>query len=148
MKSMPTNAILIFCFLFFTGCSKVQKIDELLTLKRMSDQQAQMAKEVKATDARFEKLLSAAQEGRIGERNTKRSISRLYGEPILSEKRTVEGEALEVWLYRYATQYFGSDKVYFYFDTSGKLKKWEYLQPQEVHNVKIRKETAPQDASP
>jgi hypothetical protein len=140
--------ILVLSLPFLIGCSKFQKVDELLVLKRVSDEQTRMTKDVQATDERFGKLLSDVQAGRLGQDHTKRSISRRYGEPILTEKRFIDQQELEVWLYRYAKQFLRSEKVYFYFDSAGKLKKWEYLQPQEVHDGENGKETTVEASSP
>jgi len=134
--------------LLLAGCSKLSHMSELLTLKSVSDEQVKMTKAVKATDARFEKLLKDVREKQISDRNTTRSILKRYKEPILREKRIVDGKTCDVWLYRYATQYFSSEKVYFYFDPSGKLTTWEYQKPQEEPDVKIGKETTTENASP
>lgn len=107
-----------------------------------------MAKEVEASDQRFEKLVEAIQEERISENNTKRSIKRIYGEPILSEEKIIEEQEFEVWLYRYAKKFFGSDKVYMYFDSSGKLKRWEYVKAKGDEDVQIGKETTSEIPGP
>jgi hypothetical protein len=46
---------------------------------------------------------------------------------VLSKELPSSAEAADVLLYRYSTKYFTSDKVYAYFDTSGKLTRWEYV---------------------
>ena len=126
---------------FLAGCTKVQHLDQLLTLKALSDEQAAMSKEVEAANKNFNEMAAAVQSGAISQYKTQRSVRRKFGEPILIDQEQKEGDVVEVWLYRYATQFFGSDKVYLYFDTQGKLKEWKFLKAKEAEDEQIRQET-------
>lgn len=121
------------CLLLFiiSGCAKVQHLPELLTLKGVADAQVAMAKEVTAADKKFDALAADVKTGKIADYKNRKAIVRKFGPPILSEERMKDGALYNVALYRYATQFFGSDKVYLYYDGSGALKKWEFISPEE-----------------
>jgi len=117
-------------------------------LKDLSNSQEQMAAQISAADERFEKLVFAIHEGRLSTENSKRSIRKAFGEPILREAQTINGSEFEVWLYRYAKQFFGSDKVYLYFDDAGRLDRWQYVKAKEAEDVQVRQETESEIPSP
>ncbi len=135
------NFILVFIALFFTGCAKLQHLDQLLTLKAVSDEQTQMGKEIERQDARFESLVAAVTEGSISQYKDQKSVTAQFGPPIFTEKVAEDGRPLEVWVYRYAAQFFDSPKVYLYWDQAGQLVRWEY---QGGGDGKIEPETTPQ----
>lgn len=139
---MNKRSILPLVFILLCGCAKVQHMDQLLTLKAVSDEQAAMSKEVEAVNKKFDELVSIVKSGEISQYKTQRSVRKKFGDPILIDQQDKDGSALQVWLYRYATKFFGSDKVYLYFDTEGNLKNWDYVQAkEEVQNEQIRQET-------
>lgn len=125
---MPTFRILVLMFLslLFAGCAKLAHMDQLLTLKAVSDEQAQMGKEIKRQDAKFERLVAAVEEGSISKYKDQKSVTGQFGPPIFTEKVEEAGQPLEVWVYRYAAQFFDSPKVYLYWDQIGNLVRWEY----------------------
>lgn len=118
--------ILIFSLLALTSCAKLQHLDELLTLKGLSDEQAQMGKEIERQDARFERLVAAVQEGSIGKYKNQKNVSGQFGPPVYIENDQEDGRSIEVWVYRYAARFFDSPKVYLYWDQAGQLVRWEY----------------------
>ena len=117
---------------FLVGCGK--RVEGLLALKKVSDAQAQMAKEVSEVNQRFDKLLSDIQKGRLSTEYSRQAIARRYGPPILSERYTLDHQDAERWLYRYGTEFFASERFYFYFDVSGRLKYWEHVPVKEVND--------------
>ena len=120
------------CIIFFsTGCAKLQHLDQLLTLKAVSDEQAQMGKEIKRQDAKFERLVAAVKEGSISQYKDQKSVTAQFGPPIFTEKTEEGDRPLEVWVYRYAAQFFDSPKVYLYWDQSGNLIRWNYQGGQD-----------------
>ncbi|MBI5149978.1 MAG: hypothetical protein HZA28_04320 [Candidatus Omnitrophica bacterium] len=125
---------------FFAGCAKIAHMDQLLTLKAVSDEQTQMGKEIKRQDAKFERLVAAVEEGLIAKYKSQKSVSGEFGQPVYVWQTDDDGQSLEVWAYRYAAQFFGSPKVYLYWNQSGELVRWEY---QGGKNGKNEQEAAP-----
>lgn len=132
--------ILIFSLLALTGCAKLQHLDQLLTLKGLSDEQVQMGKEIDLQDARFERLVAAVEEGSIGKYKNQKSVSGQFGPPVYIEKNEEDGRSLEVWVYRYAARFFDSPKVYLYWNQDGNLIRWDY---QGGKDGKIEQEATP-----
>ena len=122
----PQICILIFILSFSAGCAKLQHLDQLLTLKAVSDEQTQMGKEIERQDARFERLIAAVEEGSISEYKDQKSVAGQFGPPIFTENVQEDGRPLDVWVYRYAARFFDSPKVYLYWDRSGQLVRWEF----------------------
>ena len=122
----PQICILIFILSFSAGCAKLQHLDQLLTLKAVSDEQTQMGKEIERQDARFDNLVAAVQEGSISKYKDQKSVTGQFGPPIFTETVQEDGRPLEVWVYRYAARFFDSPKVYLYWDQAGQLVRWEY----------------------
>ena len=120
--------VIVSCVLviFASGCAKLAHLDQLLTLKGLSDEQTQMGKEIERQDARFDNLVAAVQEGSISKYKDQKSVTGQFGSPIFTEKIEEDGRSLEVWAYRYAAQFFDSPKVYLYWDQAGQLVRWEY----------------------
>lgn len=130
--------LLLFVVVLLTGCAKLQHLDQLLTLKAVSDEQAQMGKEIERQDARFERLVAAVAEGSIAKYKSQKSVTGQFGSPIFTEKVEEDSQPLEVWVYRYAAKFFDSPKVYLYWNQSGELVRWEY---QGGKDGKIEPET-------
>lgn len=125
-----------------SGCAKVSHMDQLLTLKGMADEQAGLNRYVEEQNANFDRLLAEVKAGTLEQYGNKREIRRIFGEPIFARSDAESEQKTETWLYRYATQYFGADKVYLYFDSDGVLVRTEYIGGK---NGKIGEETAPED---
>ena len=113
--------------LLVSGCAKIAHLDELLRLKNYSAEKEREKKFVEGQDKNFERLLAAVKGQGLGRYPDQKSILKEFGEPVFGRKTVKADIPCEVWLYRYATQYFGSDKVYLYFDQKGKLKSYDYL---------------------
>ncbi|MBI5415471.1 MAG: hypothetical protein HZA29_01515 [Candidatus Omnitrophica bacterium] len=128
--------LLMFIVVLLTGCAKLQYMDQLLTLKAVSDEQTQMGKEIERQDARFERLVAAVEEGSIGKYKDQKSVQHSFGDPVY----VTQADGLDVWVYRYAAQFFDSPKVYLYWDQSGQLVQWKYEEGQS--NGKIKQEAA------
>jgi len=113
------------------GCAKVAHLQELLTLKAASDNGEEQKQFVVAQDKRFESLLEKVKNNQLGEYTNRKSIYRAFGEPIFVKEIQRDGQLQEQWLYRYATKFFDSPKVYLYFDPAGKLIDWQYVEPPD-----------------
>ena len=83
-------------------------------MQRYLDRQTKLFS-VLLNDLKHEKL-------RVG--MTKIKFIKTYGEPIFSRKFE-DGTNEELLFYRHPTKYFDSQKVYLFFDNSGKLIRWE-----------------------
>jgi len=142
MKNFLTIALLS---IMLTGCAKLAHINELLTLKAMSDEQGRNDKIVKAYDAKFLALVEAQKNNQLtGE--TKKTILNKFTKPIYTETVTLEGHPIDRWIYRPYVKYFNSDHVYLYFDADGKLIKSEYLPPPTKESNGIPDAQAPNPA--
>ena len=116
--------------LLLMGCAKLAHIDELLTLQELSIDQDKQAKFVQEQDKKFESLLAAIQSDSFRRYTDQKSFLKDFGPPVTKQTITKENQLLEKWVYRYATKAFNSEKVYVYFDQSGKLMEWEHIKPQ------------------
>ena len=122
------KAIIIFAgCLLLCGCAKVRHLDQLLTLKALADEQAQLSQYVEDQDRNFELMLEEVKAGTLDQYSNKRKIQRAFGDPVYARNVTKDDRDLESWLYRYATKYFGAEKIYLYFDFDGNLVKSEYI---------------------
>ena len=129
---MIKNTILSLSVVVLCGCAKLAHLQELLTLKELSDEQDRLAEFVDKRDKKFEELLAAVKNQSIDQYQDKKSILKRFGEPVLSRPVQEENHSLDEWLYRYTTQFIDSPKVYFYFDPEGKLKEWQYIKPANL----------------
>ena len=130
MKKVSLWIIAVF---FLSGCSAVSHLDELLTLKAVGNEQTQMDNQVERQNKLFKILVEAVQKETFPQNYpTKVKIVKKFGEPIFSRPEKKNDQDLELCLYRKATEYFDSDKVYLYFDSSGNLVSREYVQGQKT----------------
>ena len=124
---MSRIAFSLISVIFLSGCAKVAHMNELLTLKAMSDGQDAMGAYIEKQDNKFKLLLSAVEDKSIEKYNRKSVIVRKFGDPVYCEDITHNGAPAEFCLYRYTKKYFNSDKIYFYFDKEGKLLDWQHI---------------------
>jgi len=125
------KSVLIVSFIFLNGCAKLAHMQELLTLKAMSDNGDEQRRFVAAQDARFETLLEKVKNNQLGEYPNRKSVFRAFGEPIFTKQVQRNDQTQEQWLYRYATKFFDSPKVYLYFNPKGKVIDWQYVATPE-----------------
>ena len=124
MNKIPL--MLMIC-LIVSGCSKVSHLDQLLTLKDLADEQEQMGKQIQAQDQKFEMMLDEMKAGTLNQYANKSKISRAFGGPIYMKTVQQDDHWRDVWLYRYAGKFFGSEKIYLYFDADDNLVGSEYF---------------------
>lgn len=129
MKNIKQLIVIAVCVILFSGCAKLSKMNELLRLKELSDEQIAMEKSVEKDDALFDLLLNDFKEGKLEKGETVRNLVDKYGWPIL-ERSASEGSNVEEWIYRYSLDFFGSPKVYLYIQ-DGKLTDWKYVEGNE-----------------
>ena len=128
---MRKSIVFIISVVLLTGCAKLKHLDQLLTLKGLADEQAALAEYVDERDQQFESMLKEAKAGTLDQYRTKKEFRRIFGEPVYARTKQEGDQALEIWLYRYAAEFFGSEKIYLYFDPDGNLLKSEYMEPQD-----------------
>lgn len=122
---------ILFCLavLMLCGCAKLAHLDELLTLKNVSDNQRQIQIYLEKQEKGFTRLKDDIKNDRLTLGQFKRSIIDKYSEPVLIEKPEPESVGIkEILLYRHPTNYFKSDRIYLYFDENCRLASWE-LKP-------------------
>lgn len=105
------------------GCALLP--EGLMTLKRVGDSQKQIGRYLAKQEKLFDKMLRDVKNGRIKPGISQNRLISIYGEPVIT-KSSKEPTIAEIFLYRYPTEYFSSDKVYLYFDKSGKLVHLKY----------------------
>ncbi|MFA5059597.1 MAG: hypothetical protein WC676_03120 [Candidatus Omnitrophota bacterium] len=123
--------ILSFGLIIFCGCAKLAHLEELLTLKSFSDNQAQQVKYVEVQDKKFALLLEAIKNDQMKDHPDKKEFLKTFGQPILAKRVVENGVELEEYLYRYSAKLSGSEKVYVYFDAQGKISRWRYVEPEK-----------------
>lgn len=108
----------------------MEHLDELLTLKNVSDNQRDMDIYLKKQIKGFKKLLDDIKNDRLRKGESKNSIISTYYDPILTKQVGESKDIREVLLYRHPTEYFNSDRVYLYINNKGRLAYWE-VKPAE-----------------
>ena len=127
--------MIILAAVWLGGCAKLAHLKELLTLKTLSENQAEQKKYIDRQNKKFEGLLIAVNNNELAKYPDKKSILKEFGEPILTKTVFEDEEVREEWLYRYSAKLSGSEKVYLYFDVTGRLVNWKDVLP-EVQNKK------------
>lgn len=115
----------------FCGCAKLAHLDELLTLKSVSDNRAQIENYLAKQERGFNRLKEDIKNNRLEQGELKRSVIAKYSEPALTKEAGPENVGIkEILLYRHPTNYFKSDRIYLYFEINNRLASWE-LKPAE-----------------
>jgi len=107
-----------------SGCSILSNIDELSVMGNYSREKDDQHRLVKSINEHYDALIKAIDQKAISGYKDKASFVYSFGEPILKKDLSGGGQR---WLYRYAIYKFAKDKVYVYFDRSGKMIRWERL---------------------
>lgn len=108
-------------------------MDELLTLKSVSDNQRDIDIYLKKQEKGFTKLLADIRSNKLRKGESKNYLISTYFEPVLTKKAGDLKDIREVLLYRHPTEYFKSDRIYLYINNKGRLAYWE-LKPAEEEN--------------
>jgi hypothetical protein len=124
MKSAKITPYLLLVLLCFCGCTILENIDEISILGDYSREKDSQHRLVKTINDHYDALSKAIEQGHIGDYKDKASWGYAFGDPLL--KKDLSG-GTQRWLYRHAIYRLSKDKVYVYFDRSGKMIKWERL---------------------
>lgn len=114
--------IAFFIVAFLAGCSTVSGLDRIKALSLSRDEQEATIKE---QDQKFKQLLNDFSTGKIEKGASKDEITQAYGEPILITELKKDSLA-EEWMYRHPAQFFGSEKIFLYFNDKGELADFKY----------------------
>ena len=102
----------LWCLSFLlTGCAKIEHLQELLTLKDLSDDRDQQDIYVKNHDESFERLLAAVQTNSLSQFPDRMSLLRNIGKPVLIKQAVWNGESLERWIYHRLIKSLGLSKI-------------------------------------
>jgi hypothetical protein len=105
------------------GCGTLGAIDRLKELSATRDEQQEC---IEKQEEKFKQLLKDFSEGEIEKGTSEDKIVETYGEPITT-KRIKEGSLFkEELMYRHPAQFFGSEKIFLYFDNNKELIDTEY----------------------
>ena len=129
---MQNFIFIILSFMMLSGCAKLAHLQELLTLKDVADNHAFQKKYVHQQNDNFKKLLEAVQNNSLTNGSDTISITKTFGDPILTKEIERDGQNLQRWLYRRADKLYNAEKVYLYFDSTGKLVNWEHIPQKPV----------------
>ena len=117
-------AFVLVLFLGLSGCAILDNTDEISTLGNYSREKDGQHRDVKTIKDHYDALTKAIDQNALGKYGDKVSFTHTFGEPILKKDLS---DGTQRWLYRYAIYRLARDKVYVYFDRSGKMVKWERL---------------------
>ena len=114
-----------FCLVsfFLSGCFFLP--EGLKTLKSFGDSQERIEAYLIKQTRLFNELLNDLNQEALEPGISKNKFIYTYGEPILLKEVDNPSGGL-VLFYRHPTEYFKSDRVYFYFDQEERLVRWEY----------------------
>ncbi len=113
------------------GCAKLAHLDELLTLKDLSENRDAQDVFVEKQNNNFKKLLAAVNDRSVSSYQNKKDFLKAFGKPILVKQGSQNDQVIEKWLYRYMDKPFGSPKVYAYFDQQDQCLRLEYYPRTE-----------------
>jgi hypothetical protein len=113
---------LLTAVIFLFGCSPNMQL-----LLKVNEEDNALKKEIITAHKRFDLLLKDIKHAKLKLGISKKEVFSRYGQPVL-ESVSDDQEMLVRLLYRYPTKFFGSTKVYLYFDANEKLVKWELIE--------------------
>ena len=122
MKLKKITPYLLLALLSFSGCTAFDHLDELSVLGQYSREKESQHRLVKSINDHYDALTKAIAQRTISDYKDEASFVNSFGDPILKKNLSDGGQQ---WLYRYAIYRYAKDKVYVYFDRSGKQVKWE-----------------------
>ena len=114
--------VILFCI---CGCISIDDIRGLKTLKRVSGSQARQDKVIKIQEAKFQKLLKYIQNDKLRKGSSKKWVMSAFGEPSLVREIKDDAIRKEFIMYRHPDKFFGSERVYLYFNKDHTLIEWK-----------------------
>lgn len=120
------DALLGVLILAAGGCAAAQYAEQIHTLQAVNESQQDIRRYVELKEKLFNLLLEDVKNERLKLGITKKHVINTYGRPVLVREISGGVDREEELLYRHPTRYFSSDKIYLYFDSSGRLMRWEH----------------------
>lgn len=117
-----------FTAVLLAGCN-ARHVTEIMRLQDAASNKKEQVCSIRSINKRFDALLEAVRDKTIDTYRTKEDFLEHFGEPIFVKRYIDPDEHAERWLYRYAEDFWKSDKIYIYFDAQGKVVQWEYQPP-------------------
>ncbi|MGE0267976.1 MAG: hypothetical protein AB7S78_05935 [Candidatus Omnitrophota bacterium] len=108
-----------------TGCAKLGHMPQLITLKKLSDDQTVTDQYVDGQEERFKRMRQEMDAGSFGRYTDKNQILAEFGEPVFIKVPEQGSGNAEMWMYRRPVNYSDSDKVFIYFDGKGQLLSYK-----------------------
>lgn len=124
--------LLLICFL--AGCAKVAHLQELLTLKNLSEDRDQQEIKFSQQQKNFSKLLKAVSANSLKHNLNQAILVKEFGQPNTIRAISEDEKLVSLWIYKDPEKQFSSPKVYFYMDPSGKCQRWEYFPRNAASN--------------
>ena len=137
MNAFVRHAVCLLFVFLSAGCMQLKMLphlDQAMTLQALSKDGDAQHKFVVETDRNFDAFQEAMRSGAIKKYKTSTQITKAFGLPITAKVVEKDGKLLHRWLYRYALQKTGPQKIYIYFNADGQLMDWEYIDPQPRHD--------------
>ncbi len=117
------------CMAMGNGCVYLTHSQELLFLKGLADNQAEMEAYAKRQEQGFARLSQDLRAGRLQKGMTKGEAVAVYGEPIMCKEQRDGEEIKETCLYREPRQPFATEWVHLDYDAGNRLVRWQ-LSPE------------------
>ena len=108
-----------------SGCTLIRYSDQIGTLRAIDENMRNIAEDISAQEAYVDKLIKDVKNNRLVKGLSRKAVIDKYGKPVIV-KQADNGTFGQVFLYRHPVNYFTCDKVYLYFDVSGRLLNWKY----------------------
>ena len=131
IKNLGLAGLAIMTLVFAGGCAKLNNLQELLTLKSLSEDQDRQSKQVERQEANYKKVLKVAEKNEFSQFKTTEEFRKSFGDPILIKSIERDGTHLEEWLYCHPANVLKSSRVYAYFDPAGQLVDSKFVKALE-----------------
>ena len=130
-RNLCLVCLAITSLIFLGGCAKLNNLQELLTLKSLSEDQDRQAKQVERQESNYQKILKVAEKNNLSQFKSADEFRKSFGDPLLIKSVKRDGESLQEWLYCHPTNVLKSSRVYAYFDPSGQLVDTNFVEAVE-----------------
>ena len=117
--------------LFSASCS-AERLDTLIEVGKA---QGLIERQTKEETKNFEGVKKAIESGSLKKGETKDSVLKRYGEPVIELKK--ESGKKETWVYKRAdASFFGGEKIYLVFDDKGVLEETKIVSEEKTKEAK------------
>ena len=118
--------------LLFSAYGFAEGLDTLIEVGKA---QGLIERQTKEETKNFEGVKKAIEGGSLKKGETKDSVLKRYGEPVIEYKDA--GTKKETWVYKRAdASFFGGEKIYLVFDDNGALEETKIAGEQKTKEAK------------